>query len=546
MSFVAIIHHKAFLMTRKITYQLVALALVLGFGASLLSAAEYKAQAFFDGTDQLLKTYVSHGRVDYAALKTSGALAPLVASIAATDPDAVPAAERKAYLINAYNVLVLDRALAGYPLASVLDDPQFFDRKSVTVGGRKLSLNQLEKGTLFRAYPDARLHFVLVCGAVDCPPLTDFAYRPDKLEAQLDRQTRRALDDADFVRVSGGEVAPSQIFEWYAGDFGGSKAAAVEWINARRSAPLPAGAKVGYYRYDWSLNDRGARTGGAPGPNAPANPLQASPSGGASAVGGAANAARYVVSSTIPAGTFEVKVFNNLYSQEAAGERATFFTTTTSVLYGLTDRVNVGVEGRYRRVRYDAEGLARNFAVLGDAATAGAFRQGLTGFGPKVRIAPFPRLENFSIQSTYYVSTLADAPGTSDGLRFIDFGGDTWITQFFNDVALGSRFSLFTELDLTLEDIGRSEEGRANRFSTPATLIASYFPNPKTTLYALGNYAPIWQADFDYFYQLGGGAKYQANPRLEFELLATTFSNAFLAEVGGTASTVNLGLRFNL
>ena len=532
-------------MTRKLTSLSVALLLAVSCGAGLLSAAAYDSRAFFDDADRLLKASVSGGLVDYASLKASGALAPLVATIAATDLDEVPAAERKAYLINAYNLLVLDRALAGYPLASVLDDPQFFDRKSVTVGGERLSLNQLEKGLLFERYPDARLHFVLVCGAVDCPPLTDFAYRPGSLGAQLDRQTQRALDDPAFVRVSGGDVELSQIFEWYAGDFGGSKPEVVEWINARRTTALPTGGRVGYYRYDWGLNERGARTG-AVDPAAGTDAPQASPSGGAPAVGGAANASRYVVSSTIPAGTFEVKAFNNLYSQEARGERATFFTTTTSVLYGLTDRINVGVEGRYRRVRYDAEGLARNFAVLGNTASAGAFRQGLTGFGPKVRIAPFPQLENFSVQSTYYVSTLADAPGTPDGLRFIDFGGDTWITQFFNDVALGQRFSLFTEVDVTIEDIGREAAGRSNRFSTPATLIASYFPNPKTTLYALGNYAPIWQADFDYFYQLGGGAKYQVNPRLEFELLATSFSSAFLAEANGTASTVNLGVRFNL
>ena len=101
-------------------------------------------------------------------------------------------------------------------------------------------------------------------------------------------------------------------------------------------------------------------------------------------------------------------------------------------------------------------------------------------------------------------------------------------------------------MDAILEDIGRESEGRINRFSTPATLIFSYFPNPKTTLYTLGSYSPFWQADFDYFYQVGGGMKYQANPRLEFELLATGFSNGFLQEVNGSANTVNLGLRFNL
>ena len=104
-----------------------------------------------------------------------------------------------------------------------------------------------------------------------------------------------------------------------------------------------------------------------------------------------------------------------------------------------------------------------------------------------------------------------------------------------------ANFSLFTELDVLIEDIGKS-----NRLSTPATLIFSYNPNPKTTLYTLGGFSPYWQTEFDYFIQGGAGAKYQFTPKLELELLYTKFTNKFLLDTGGEAATFNLGLRFNI
>jgi hypothetical protein len=221
-------------------------------------------------------------------------------------------------------------------------------------------------------------------------------------------------------------------------------------------------------------------------------------------------------------------------------------TTSLSALYGLNDRINVGIAARYRRVRYDESGTANNFAVLGSSSGSTAFRQGITGLGPRIRLAPFKKLPNFSIESQYLFQPQDDASGARDGQRFIDFDGATWITQFFNDFSLGSRFSIFTEVDFIIEDIGKEENGRINRTSTPVTGIFSYFPNPKTTFYVLGSYSPFFQSDFNYFTQIGTGAKYQFTPKLELEFLITSFNNTFIKSVDGSANTVNLGLRFNL
>lgn len=258
------------------------------------------------------------------------------------------------------------------------------------------------------------------------------------------------------------------------------------------------------------------------------------------------NATRYVVSSTIPKGSIELKLFNNLYTQRTGNmdnltDRATFLTASLSFLYGLNDRLNIGFATRYRRVRND-QLPSTPFGVFG-SGEAGTSRQGFTAFGPQIRYAPFPQLENFSVQSSF-VFAIGDQLAGSSTQPYIDWNGATWNTQLFNDIALGNNFSLFTELAFLLEDIGNN--GNQNRFSTPVTLILSYRPNNKTTLYTLGGYSPYWQSTFDYFIQGGFGAKYQFTPDVEFELLYTGFSNKFLHNTDGKANTYNIGVRVNL
>lgn len=258
-----------------------------------------------------------------------------------------------------------------------------------------------------------------------------------------------------------------------------------------------------------------------------------STAGPASTVNTGNNAFRYVVSSTINKGTAEVKIFNNLYRQTAQNETSTFFTSQTNALYGVTDRFNAGVEARFRRASYTG-------------GESDASRTGLTSFGPFIRVAPFGKLPNFSVQSTFRFALGEDLTGAETGQRFLDWEGNSWFTQVFNDFPIGDNFSVFGEVDFLLEDIGAQEDGRLNRFSTPVTGILSYFPTPKTTVYGLASYSPFWQTDFDYFYQFGGGLKYQITPKLELEMLVTAFDNEFLNSVAGTAATYNFGVRFNL
>ncbi len=478
-------------------------------------------ESFFSSADALMQTYVEEGKVDYEKLKAEAVLIPLVDFIAAFDHRNLPSAEEKAYVVNAYNILVIQGVIEHYPINSLLKVFGFFDQRKWTIGGKSLTLDQFEKDYILKKFPDPRLHFVLACGAAGCPPLASFAYRPKQVETQLDDRTTLSLDDPSFVRVEEDRVGLSQIFNWYAQDFGGNKQQLISYVNQFRTTKLASTPEVYFYPYDWSLNDQNENYGGN-------------------------NASRYVVSSTRPKGGYELKWFNNLYTQvtpqDGNGDlRESYFTSIVNFVYGFTDRFNAGFDLRYRG--YAAQNLpASPFSIL---STEDALRsRGVVAtLGPKIRVAPNINWPNFSIQSALWIPLRNDLSGQT-GEPWVDWSGMTWWTQIFNDFTLGSQFSIFAEFDILWEDIGRSGE-HDNRLSTPMTGIFSYFPNRKTTLYALANFSPLWSPELDYFFQPGLGAKYQFTPRFELELLYTYFDNSFLRDVGGNAATFNIGLRFS-
>jgi len=129
--------------------------------------------------------------------------------------------EKLAFLCNAYNANVLARAYResvkpGFE--SVVKVPGFFDSHPIRVGREGLTLNDLEN-KLIRPMGDARIHAALVCGAMSCPPLRGEPYEAAHLDAQLDDQCKRWVNDPTKFRMVDGKLGLSEILNWYGDDF---------------------------------------------------------------------------------------------------------------------------------------------------------------------------------------------------------------------------------------------------------------------------------------------------------------------------------------
>ncbi len=211
---------------------------------------------FFSKADAFFKTNVKNGRVAYASIKQDpSSLNELVAMAENISVNTSNAKEYQAFWINGYNLSVIKGIVDNYPIKSPLNKKGFFDKITYTIGGTNTTLNDIENKLLRAKFPkEARFHFVLVCAGLGCPPIISEAYVPGKLEAQLDRQTKLALNNPKFIRVNKNKVGLSKIFEWYTGDFTQGGKSLVDYVNQYRTEALPVKAKVSFYDYNWALN----------------------------------------------------------------------------------------------------------------------------------------------------------------------------------------------------------------------------------------------------------------------------------------------------
>ncbi len=227
-----------------------------------LAAAVSSAQRFdFSIYDELLTKHVEAGRVDYSALQADQAglndFLIRAGKLSGEDFSRWPENYQLAFLINLYNAATLRLVLEHYPVAGIKEIGTFFkgpwDQPVVPMFGKTVTLNELEHGIIRKQYNEPRVHMALVCAAKGCPPLRSEAYMAEKLDKQLDDQSRRYLSGPAglVVNPAKGEARISAIFKWYGRDF-----SSVPAFVEQYSGESIRGLKIRYLKYDWSLNER--------------------------------------------------------------------------------------------------------------------------------------------------------------------------------------------------------------------------------------------------------------------------------------------------
>ena len=206
--------------------------------------------------DALLKKYVSAtGKVNYKGIKADKTkLEDYLKTLSSDAPEASwSKPEQMAYWINAYNAFTVKLIVDNYPLPSInkLHGGKPWDHKWIKIGGKTYSLNNIENDILRPQFKDARIHFAVNCAAKSCPPLLNTAWTASNLNANLDAQAKKFINNTAFNKLSTKKVEVSKIFEWYAEDFG----KIIDFINKYAATKVSAKAKVSYVEYDWGLNE---------------------------------------------------------------------------------------------------------------------------------------------------------------------------------------------------------------------------------------------------------------------------------------------------
>jgi hypothetical protein len=208
-----------------------------------------------DKWNALLQKYVSaDGKVNYSGFKSDKEALQVYLDELAANPiqKSWSRNEKMAYWINAYNAFTVKMIVDNYPISSIMkiNGGKAWEKKWIKLGDKTYSLNQIENDILRPQYKDARIHFAVNCAAKSCPPLLNKAWTAGNLEKNFEQQARNFINNSNYNVISEKKVQLSNIFEWYAGDFGDI----ISYLNKYATVKIKPNAKISYLKYNWDLN----------------------------------------------------------------------------------------------------------------------------------------------------------------------------------------------------------------------------------------------------------------------------------------------------
>ena len=234
--------------------------------------------------DKLLKESVKDGLVNYAGLKQNpeklNKYLENLNRIKKQEFNSWNENEQLAYLINLYNVATLKLIIDNYPVESIKDIGWFlkgpWDQEFVKLFGETITLSKLEHEIIRKDYDEPRIHMALVCAAMSCPTLRNEPYVGERLNAQLNEDTKKFLNSKKGLQIDRSKktVYLSSIFKWFGEDFinkyspesGFERFSKAEqavlnfvsrYISDEDKKYLQTGDySIKYLDYDWSLNER--------------------------------------------------------------------------------------------------------------------------------------------------------------------------------------------------------------------------------------------------------------------------------------------------
>lgn len=208
--------------------------------------------------DALLRKHVnSSGNVNYAAFKKDKAKLTEYLDVLKSNPPQSSWSKNKemAYWINLYNAFTIYSIVEKYPVSSVMDleGGKVWDKKKIVIAGKSLTLNNIEKDKLLKRFKEPRVHFAVNCAAASCPPLLNKAWTEDNVQRYYAKLAKAFINNSSYNSVSAKSIQASQIFNWYASDFGGSDKI-LAYFQKYSDTEIKKNAKISFKEYDWKLN----------------------------------------------------------------------------------------------------------------------------------------------------------------------------------------------------------------------------------------------------------------------------------------------------
>ena len=171
--------------------------------------SEPQIPEFIDASDSLFSTYVNEKHlVNYNELRRHrGDLIQICRTLESIHPAHIMSLERDgkiAFWINTYNLCILKLIVDHYPIEpkfymifypdnSIMQISNAWTKQYFDVMGLEYTLNEIQNELLLDRFNDPRICFALSYASLGGGRLNSYAYRPDRIDEQLDQQVRGYL-----------------------------------------------------------------------------------------------------------------------------------------------------------------------------------------------------------------------------------------------------------------------------------------------------------------------------------------------------------------
>ena len=224
---------------------------------------------------EILSQNVKDGLVDYSNLQKDKRFDKYLEDLTNTDPQKFSEKEKLSFWINVYNAFTLKIVADNYPIESITDlhsggkiigyllGNTVWDKEFITINKKEYSLNDIEHEIL-RKMNEPRIHFAIVCASISCPILRSEAYEANKLEMQLEDQTKIFLNDPgrNHFDTTNKEAYISKVFDWFDEDFGTTDEDVLKFISKYLPENISKNIianidkwDISYNDYNWNLNE---------------------------------------------------------------------------------------------------------------------------------------------------------------------------------------------------------------------------------------------------------------------------------------------------
>lgn len=237
----------------------------------IFSAVQGAMAGTFDHSlfDQILKQYVDdRGLIDYNGIAKDRRFFKYMQSLKTARPQELSRDGQRAFWINAYNAVTIDKVIKWKPKKSVREtfipgvwtSTKFYTSREHIVAGRELSPDKIENEMLRKKFKDPRIHFAIICASSSCPPQPRFAYTEENVQDRLEDETRKYLNSGRGVRIdrTKNKIYLSKLFDWYKNDFIEKSGSAMNFIRPYLTKEiisfLDRKPKIDFLNYNWALN----------------------------------------------------------------------------------------------------------------------------------------------------------------------------------------------------------------------------------------------------------------------------------------------------